>query len=94
MKRSIYIILLTIGLSTTLGTYSLRAQTNAAITVKADSVIQLSNKFYLRYTYQYADSTDKIATHKFEREKNYDGLKVISGLNPIFRNSAYIINDI
>lgn len=79
MKRFIYIILLAIGLSTALGTYSLRAQTNAAITVEADSVVQLGNKFNLRYTYQYADSTDKIATHKFEREKNYDGLKVISG---------------
>ena len=33
MNRFIYIILLTIGLSTALGTYSLRAQTNAAITV-------------------------------------------------------------
>ena len=79
MKRFIYIILLAIGLSTALGTYSLRAQTNAAITVEADSVVQLGNKFHLSYTYQYADSTDKIATHKFEREKNYDGLKVISG---------------
>lgn len=79
MNRFIYIILLTIGLSTTLGTYSLRAQTNAAITVEADSVVQLGNKFNLRYTYQYADSTDKIATDKFEWEENNDGLKVISG---------------
>ena len=79
MKRYIYIILLAIGLSTALGTYSLRAQTNAAITVEADSVVQLGNKFHLRYTYQYADSTDKIATHKFEWEENNDGLKVISG---------------
>lgn len=84
MKRLITILFLAIGLFSILGTNNLKAQIdtsikNVKITVVADSVVQSGNLFYLRYTYQYTDSTDAIATHKLEREENNDGLKVLGG---------------
>lgn len=84
MKRLITILFLAIGLFSILGTHNLKAQIdtsikNVKITIVADSVVQLGNQFLIRYTYQYTDSTDAIATHKLEREENNDGLKVLGG---------------
>lgn len=85
MKQFIYFLLLT----TFLGTYNLRAQSDilpineskkgASIKVKADTIIQLGNTLYLSYSYEYTNPKDEIAKYNFDYEENNDAYKVISG---------------
>jgi hypothetical protein len=54
-------------------------QIAAQIVVDADSVVQLGQRFRLRYQYSTNDTTDKIVSPKWEWEKNYHGFDILYG---------------
>lgn len=54
-------------------------QIAAQIVVDADSVVQLGQRFRLRYQYSTNDTTDKIVSPKWEWEKNNHGFDILYG---------------
>lgn len=54
-------------------------QIAAQIVVDADSVVQLGQRFRLRYQYSTNDTTDKIVSPKWEWEKNNCGFDILYG---------------
>lgn len=84
-------LFLAIELFTIFGTLNMEAQTNtsiknAKITVMADSVVEVGNKFHLRYIYEYTytGKSDTIGIadaneNNFDWKETNDGIQVIAG---------------
>lgn len=67
-------------------------QIAAQIVVDADSVVQLGQRFRLRYQYSTNDTTDKIVSPKWEWEKNNHGFDILYGPSRSTSTSTTIVN--